>query len=328
MQTSRRFSSIMLILAALILLSLPAMAADPGVAYPVDGVVSDQKAGSVLIYNIYTSSATSPATENARISITNTNAYEPIAVHLFFVDGSSCSPADSILCLTPNQTASFLTSDFDPGTMGYLIALAIDSSGKPVAFNYLIGDVYVKFASGHEANLGAEALAANVLPEFSDTAVTATISFNGTQYDRMPATVAIDNIPSRVDGNDTMVILNRPSGNMAVGADGIGSVAGLLYNDAENAFSFTFRTVQCQYKFSFSNTVPRTVPRFTTVVPNGRSGWAKMFTYTGAPLLGAVINYNPAAAASPTAFNQGHNLHKLTLTSSTMEVPVFPANCL
>ncbi|MBK9312782.1 MAG: hypothetical protein IPM55_00815 [Acidobacteria bacterium] len=327
MQTSRRFSSLLLILATLILLSLPVMAADPGVAYPVDGVVSDQKAGSVLIYNIYSSSATSPATENTRINITNTNAYSSIAVHLFFVDGSSCSPADSILCLTANQTASFLTSDFDPGTMGYLIAVAIDGTGKPVPFNYLIGDLFVKFSSGHEANLGAEALAANQLPQYSDTDVTVTLAFNGAQYDRMAATVAVDNIPSRVDGNDTMVILNRPSGNMAVGADGIGSVAGLLFNDAENAFSFTFRTVQCQYKFSFSNTVPRTVPRFTTVVPNGRSGWAKMFTYTGAPLLGAVINYNPAAAASATAFNQGHNLHKLTLTNSTMEIPVFPPNC-
>lgn len=327
MQTSRRFSSLLLILATLILLSLPVMAADPGVAYPVDGVVSDQKAGSVLIYNIYSSSATSPATENTRINITNTNAYSSIAVHLFFVDGSSCSPADSILCLTANQTASFLTSDFDPGTMGYLIAVAIDETGKPVPFNYLIGDLYVKFTTGHEANLGAEALAAKELPKYNDTDVTVTLAFNGAQYDRMPATVAVDNIPSRVDGNDTMVILNRPSGNMAVGADGIGSVAGLLFNDAENAFSFTFRTVQCQYKFSFSNTVPRTVPRFTTVVPNGRSGWAKMFTYTGAPLLGAVINYNPAAAASATAFNQGHNLHKMSLTNSTMEIPVFPPNC-
>ncbi|QQS48355.1 MAG: hypothetical protein IPM66_06870 [Acidobacteriota bacterium] len=328
MQTSRRLSSLMLILAALILISLPVMAADPGVAYPADGVVSDQKAGSVLIYNVYTSSATSPALENTRISITNTNAYSSIAVHLFFIDGSSCSPADSIICLTANQTAAFLTSDFDPGTMGYMVAVAIDEvTGKPTNFNYLIGDLYVKFSTGHEANLGAEALAANQPLEFSDSDVTVTLAFNGTQYDRMPATVAVDNIPSRVDGNDTMVILNRPSGNMAIGADGIGSVAGLLFNDAESAHSFTFRSVQCQYKFSFSNTVPRTVPRFTTVIPTGRSGWAKMFTYTGAPLLGAVINYNPAAAASPTAFNQGHNLHKMTLTSSTMEVPVFPPNC-
>jgi len=41
-------------------------------------------------------------------------------VHLFFVDGATCSIADSLVCLTPNQTASFLASDIDPGTTGYI----------------------------------------------------------------------------------------------------------------------------------------------------------------------------------------------------------------
>jgi hypothetical protein len=45
-------------------------------------------------------------------------------------------------------------------------------------------------------------------------------------------------------------------------------------------------------------------------------------------LLGAVINFNAAASASPTAFNQGHNLHKLRLApSSIFRIPIFPPNC-
>ncbi len=325
MRTSRRYTSLALILAALVLMSVSAFAGDPGEPLDDKSPVSDQKAGSVLFYNIYTSSVASPTTENTRISITNTSANHAVRIHLFFLDGSSCSPADSMLCLTANQTASFLASDFDPGTMGYIVAVAVDENGSPVRHNFMIGDVYVKFDSGHAANLGAEAVGAHKPPGYDDTAFSVTLNFDGAEYGQLPATVAVDNIPSRVDSNDTMLIINRPSGNLATGADAIGTIAGILYNDAENAFSFSFSTNQCQIKFSVTNTTPRTAPRFTTVVPTGRTGWIKLFTYTGAPLLGAVINLNRSAA--PAAFNQGHNLHKLRLANSSISIPVFPPNC-
>ena len=73
MRTSRRFSSLMLILGAIVLFAAAALAADPGQPFPADSQISSQKAGSILIYNIYTSSTTSPAAENTRISITNTS---------------------------------------------------------------------------------------------------------------------------------------------------------------------------------------------------------------------------------------------------------------
>ena len=327
MRTSRRFSSLMLILGALALFAAAALAADPGQPFPADSQISSQKAGSVLIYNIYTSSTTSPAAENTRVSITNTSTSRSAYVHLFFIDGASCSPADSILCLTPNQTSSFRASDFDPGTMGYIVAVAIDGNGCPIVNNVLIGDEYVKFSTGHAANLGAEAIAAIKAPDCDNTTVTATLNFNGTEYNALPAVLAADSIPSRVDGNDTMLIINRVSGNMALGADAIGSLFGILYNDAENAYSYQLNSSQCQLKFSMTNTVPRTAPRFTNVIPAGRTGWTKFWSFAGAPLVGAMINFNPAASASSTAFNQGHNLHKLRLATSSISIPVFPGNC-
>ncbi len=328
MRTSRCFTLIFTTMAALLMLAVSSFAADPGVVFPVDGVVSDQKAGSVLIYNVYTSSATSPATENTRINITNASDTRAVAIHLFFIDGASCSPADSVMCLTARQTVSFKASDFDPGTMGYLVVVAIDNNGCPIVHNALIGDEYVKFSTGHEANLQAVAAAASTVPVCDATTTDTTLSFNGIQYDQLPQTVAIDNITSRVDGNDTMLVLINPSGNMGIGANSIGSIAGIMYNDAENAYSFTFSSSQCQVKFSITNTIPRTAPRFTTVVPSGRTGWMKFFNYSGAPLLGSVINFNPAASASPTAFNQGHNLHILRLApTASMRIPVFPPNC-
>ncbi len=328
MRTSRYFTSILTALAFLMVMAIHSFAADPGVVFPVDGVVSDQKAGSILIYNVYSSSATSPATENTRINITNSSDTRDVAVHLFFIDGASCSPADSVICLTRRQTVSFRASEFDPGTMGYLVVVAIDNNGCPIVHNALIGDEYVKFSSGHEANLQAVAAAAKTVPVCDGATTDVMLDFNGIQYDQLPQTVAIDNLVSRVDGNDTMLVLIRPSGNMGIGADAIGAITGILYNDAENAYSFTFSSGQCQVKFSINNSTPRTAPRFTTVVPSGRTGWMKMFNYSGAPLLGAAINFNPAASASPTAFNQGHNLHIMRLANSaSIRVPVFPPNC-
>ncbi|MEP7341109.1 MAG: hypothetical protein ABI977_25490 [Acidobacteriota bacterium] len=328
MRTSRFLSSLLIVMAALFVLSTNSFAAEPGIPFPADGVVNDQKPGSILIYNVYISSPTNSAAENTRISITNTSDTTFTSVHLFFIDGATCSPADSIICLTPRQTAVLRASDVDPGTMGYIVAVAIDPNGCPVIHNKLIGDEYVKFATGHQANLAAESVSALTVPVCNDTDSTAVLNFNGIQYDQLPQTLALDNIASRVDNNDTLLILNRVSGNLGIGADALGAVTGLLYNDTENAYSFSFTSSQCQIKFSINNTTPRTAPRFTNVVPSGRSGWMKFFNYTGAPLLGAAINLNPGSSASPTAFDFGHNLHKLRLSpSSSILIPIFPPNC-
>src|SRR5215471_3652965 len=126
MTTSRKLTSAFLALFALVMLSASALAADPGIVYPPESAVSDQKAGSVLFYNFYSSGATSGATQNTRVNITNTSSTAPAFVHLFFVDGASCSIADSFICLTQNQTASFLASDVDPGVSGYIVAVAVE----------------------------------------------------------------------------------------------------------------------------------------------------------------------------------------------------------
>jgi CSLREA domain-containing protein len=301
----------------------------PGLPYPASSQISDQKAGSVLIYNIYTS-ASDPTRQNTRLSITNTDTARGIAVHLFFVDGSSCSVADSILCLTPNQTASFLASDLDPGTTGYVVAVAIDSTGCPTNFNFLIGDEYVKFSSGHAANLAAEAIAA--LPgglAFCNTnSSTATLAFDGISYNVVPHVLAGDNVASRADGNDTLLILNRIGGNLATGASTLGTLFGLFYNDTETGVSFQISAGSCQFRSSITNNLPRITPRFEQFVPAGRSGWFKVWAPGLFGMTGALINSNPNAGSNAGAFDQGHNLHKLTSTSTASYViPVFPPGC-
>ncbi len=283
-----------------------------------------------MIYNLYTSNATSPESQDTRINLTNIDPTRTAIVKLFFVDGASCSVADSGVCLTPNQTVSFRASDLDPGGTGYIVAVAVDSRGCPVNFNNLIGDAYVKFSTGHAANLAAEAIAALAggLPACNANSETARLNFDGISYNRIPRVLALDNISSRGDSNDTMLILNRIGGDLRTNADRLTSLFGVFYNDTEVGLSFSFNPGVCQFRSSVTNNFPRITPRFETFVPAGRSGWLKLNSTNDQGILGAAINFNPNAGSSADAFNQGHNLHKLTLTSAaSFTIPVFPPNC-
>ena len=298
---------------------------------PVPSPVSDDSPGSVLIFNFYTSSPTAINSQNTRINLTNTNATRGVAVHLFFVEGNTCSVADAFICLTPNQTASFLASDVDPGVTGFIVAVAVDRvTGCPINFNFLIGDEFVKLASGHAANLGAEAFAALAggLPVCNAASTTAVINFDGVSFSPAPRVLALDNIPDRASGNDTMLVVNRVGGNLLTGASTLGSIVGTLFDEGERLFSFTFFSNTCQFRSSLSNSFPRTTPRFETVIPARSSGWMKLSGGSDIGLLGAALNFNPNAASDHGAFNQGRNLHKLTLTTTaSLTIPVFPPTC-
>ncbi len=301
----------------------------PGSVANTTSPASDQKPGSVLFYNLYSSSVDTNR-QNTRINMTNIHPSISANVHLFFVDGSTCTIADSYVCLTPNQTASFLTSDIDPGTTGYLVAVATDASGCPINFNYLIGDEYVKMATGHAANLPAEAITAIAggLPACDTGSTLATLNFDGVSYNVVPRVLALDHIPSRADGNDTLLVLNRIGGNLSTGAATLTGIFGNLYDDAEVALSFSLSPAACQFRSSLSNSFPRTAPRFEQFIPAGRSGWLKLFSFNDQGMFGAAINLNANAASVTGSFNQGHNLHKLTNTAGmTYTIPVFPPSC-
>jgi uncharacterized repeat protein (TIGR01451 family) len=304
----------------------------PGLPFP-STEPNDQKAGSILVYPIYTSNPVNRALEDTRLNMTNTDQQQSISVHLFFVDGATCSVADTFVCLTANQTISVLASDIDPGSTGYMIAVAVDSNGCPALRNQLIGDEYVKFASGHFANLGAEAISglAGLLNDpacASGASTSATLRFDGVSYNRLASTLAVDSIPSRVEGNDTMLILNRVGGNLSSSALPIGTLFGVLYDDAEAPHSFNYTSGQCQVRGSLTNDFPRTTPNLEAVISAGHTGWMKFWQRDGGALFGASINYHSNVGGSPAAFNDGHNLRMLTLTdSATLVIPIFPPRC-
>lgn len=286
--------------------------------------------GSILIYNLSTSSIVDPSQQNTRINLTNTNQHKSVAIHLFWIDGETCLVADSILCLTPNQTLSLMSSDIDPGITGFLVAVAMEKrTGMPISFNYLMGDEYVKFESGHEANLRAEAIKAReqINPAIQTGPVEAEIRFDGIHYQQMPRTLSISNIPSNDAGNQTMLIINRISGNMSY-FDKIGAMFGLIYDDQGDSYGFCVNETTCQFISIMGPNFPKTSPRLDDIIPSGRSGWLKIWATNDISILGSVIIHNPDTNSVSDVFKQGHNLHKLTYNSiSFLTVPIFPAGC-
>jgi hypothetical protein len=326
------FHSLILTLAVAILSigATTAMAADPGSAFPATSEASDNKAGSLLVYNYYNSDSSNATTRNTTLSITNTNQTRSIIVHFFFVS-SICSVADYKTKLTQNQTYSLEVSDVDPDISGYVMAVAENSDGLPIAHNSLIGDMYIR-DEAKSVNLSAVSFSADwgavgtVLPGALTTTSTVTVNFSGAfgGYNRLPAAVALSNLPSRATGDRTLLILNSVGGDyMTSAGDGTKSIFGLLYDDAEQSSSFSI-SITCQYAKIIDDNNPRTVPRFSTFIPAGRTGWMRLYGQDGSKgLMGAMIVWNIVKEGT----KQGaHNLHHLTLTSTptSATLPVYP----
>jgi uncharacterized repeat protein (TIGR01451 family) len=302
-----------------------------GLAWPASSEASDDKSGSVLFFPLYTSNASVPAQQNTTISLTNTGIFDAATIHLFVVDGSTCSAQDVFICLTPNQTISFLASDFDPGVTGYIVAVAVNPiSGRPVSFNCLAGDAYVKYSSGHRASYGA--VAASTLlnnPSGVDPlATTAVLKFDGIHYSRLPRILAVDGIPSPGEGNSTMISLMAVGGNYSLTGSILGSLTGNLFDDRENNYSFNESAPNCLFVRTLSDNFPRTFTPFSGVVSPGHSGWMKIRAFQDIGILGVMLNYNQNTGTAANAFSNGHLLHGMTLTgASQITIPVDVPEC-
>ncbi|MBI1762549.1 MAG: DUF11 domain-containing protein [Acidobacteria bacterium] len=325
-----------------------------GACIPPAGAPSDVKPGSILSFPFYASSATGNGLDNnTRISFTNIHPTLGVAVHLFFIDGATCSVADSFICLSPNQTAAFLMSDIDPGTTGSVFAVASDgppgigdgtNTGCPISFNYLIGHASIKQPVGSsignaplkrtrvEAEVAAEAIAAEFgspVPGCNPSSPAVELRFNGQPngYNMLPRVLAASNIPSRADGNSTFIAVQRIGGNLATGAATIGTLFGVLYDDAESPFSFSVNA-GCVFRGTLSGSLIRTTPRFEQIIPAGRSGWLKLYGGADIGITGLMLNNNVNVDSAANAFDGGHRLHILRLTDTVVvTVPVFPPAC-
>ena len=198
----------------------------------VNPKMSDQKAGSLLVFPYYNSK--SGDNKDTQIMLSNTGDQE-VFVHLFFIDGTNCGQADQLTCLTPNASLTFKTSEYDPETTGWLMAVAVDATGKPVQNNVLIGNAFVKDGA-YVDNYGAESFWANssILGTMNMANMTATLFFDGSSYDAMPNQFVAE-IQSPLSVAGQRIVTVGMSGNLTTGSlSGAAQVGvGVAYNGDE-----------------------------------------------------------------------------------------------
>ncbi|HEX4946308.1 MAG TPA: choice-of-anchor Q domain-containing protein [Blastocatellia bacterium] len=284
----------------------------------INARVSDQKAGSVLVFPYYTS--TVGGVSDTRMTISNIGTGTGLTfVHLFLIDGASCQQSDLFLCLTPNASFSFKASDYDPGNTGYVLAVAVNAQGVPIQNNVLIGNAFVNTPQV-KGNYGAESFRANSFAVATIEGNAATLYFDQVGYDAVPKQFAVE-VQSPADATGQQVVTAGLSGNLVTsqvsGAAQVG--VGQAFNEREVFASFSnWLTGICQARATISTTTPRVPNGLGNLIKTGQSGTLK-FNVGGA--VGVLLT--PEAAP----WKGIRTLHKTQTTATTLTIPIFIPTC-
>jgi hypothetical protein len=170
----------------------------PGVAQVGSGApktnASSSKAGSLLFFHKYASDSSKPNQTNTIVTLTNTNPNDGVTVRLMALH--DCTMEDKFINLAANQSRTLLLSKEFPDTAGALVATAVTPTGAPTQFNWLIGSATVKDWLGYEGSYNAFAVAKRSAGAVAANGRAFDLRFDGTQYDQLPQTVAVDNLQS------------------------------------------------------------------------------------------------------------------------------------
>ncbi len=276
---------------------------------------SESKAGSVLIYPRYLTSDGG----NTHINLTNANASQKIRVRLFFSNVVVASQiTDKIVSLAPNQTTTIDVAGMAANQRGWVLAVAIDAGGRPTSFNFLIGSAQVtEGAATGEASAAYNALAiAKNSPgpvERNEDATSADLVFDDLNYDRLPATAAMNAVASQ-DDTTTTLGFSRPPITLLNGGNTRGSISATLYDDAFNSSGTTIGKTETRLSTLKSIGGSQS---FTAIIGKGHRGWLKMNSAT--PLFTwANTQANAPFAASGNVWSGGlsggGDLHYLTVS--------------
>ncbi len=330
MKTTRLITQLFSALSLLTILSLNSFAGTS----PTNVGVSDQKAGSVLVFPYYNTVSGA----DARITISNSGA--KTRVHLLFVD-RSCNQSDIPVCLTANASTSFLMSEMDPENTGYVIAIAEDENGCPIPQNGLIGNAFISDGN-YVGNYGAEAFWAYGTSAQMATcdmgSMVATLNFNvvgclGTGLDALPSQFVAE-IQSPNDSVGQKIVTVGLTGDLTTGVASTGATmvnVGIACNDAERPGSFPNPfTGSCQQSFTINTRTPRVPGALGTqtpligvdrsLIPSGRTGTLK-WSVTGA--VGLIMT----PTDRPNRWSGIRNLHKTSVGVNTLTIPTWPVGC-
>lgn len=235
---------------------------------------SSSKAGSVLFFHKFAGDAHRPSEANTLLTITNTNPRDAVAVRLLLL--ANCSATDQFFSLGPNQTRTILTTRENAGNGGYAVAMAVNSIGLPTQFNWLIGSASVRDNQDREISLNAFAVAKRTAgPVAINGDGEGELNFDGTEYDRLPKTIALDNIPNQnIEGSSalaTSVELYSPSGTPDAGDYSAVKITATAFDQSGKSYAEVIDNI-CGLSASLGDVWFDTP--ISEIVTAGRPGWA------------------------------------------------------
>jgi uncharacterized repeat protein (TIGR01451 family) len=296
---------------------------------PVANVsVSDQKPGSLLVFPYYSSS--SAERRDTRLTLSNVGA-QMTFVHVFLIEGVSCNQADFYVCLTPKAIYSFRASDYDPENTGFVLAVAVDDQGRPIAQNGLIGNAFVDDGE-YQGNYGAEAFWRYDTARTNVSNSFAVLGLNGTQYDAAPIQLMVE-IQSPLDAIRQKLIVAPLSGDLSGGMATLGNAfpvitnaaaqigPGLASNEEEKTASFvSLLGGGCLKSATLSTNSPRVPGGLGGLIPKGKMGLLNFRVGAGVGLL-----MTPRTETNRWAGIR--SLHKTAMGNVAIAIPVFAPVC-
>jgi hypothetical protein len=282
----------------------------------------EQRLGSVLFFNRFTSNASNPNVQDTKLSLTNTNPTASVYVRLFLVDKDACQASRVDICLAAQQTRSFLVSEIEPNITGYVVAIATDAAGQPIKFNWLMGQAIVKQSSvgvRYAATLSAMTVGKRAEGAVPNVSGVAEMVFNDEMYDRLPMQIAFDNVQSQASGNATTLTFYRPLADLASNAANAASVQITGWgNNANPASLFAPLSLSCYGITAVGALRPKAT--IDALIPAGNTAWLAASATDQLPLLGAQFNagsFSGGANARPLKFSVEYRIR----------VPVAPVTC-
>jgi hypothetical protein len=290
-------------------------------------IIGDQKPGSVLFFNRYTSSASNSLREDSTLNLTNTNPAAPAYVRLFLVTAATCQPTEIQLCLAAQQTVSLLMSDVDPGIRGYAIAIATNLQGEPVQFNWLTGNAVLRqpatnITGSYNSVLSAVAIAKRKEGNVANVNGLAEMIFDDVTYDRLPGQIAFDSVPSQVGAtNATILSIYRPLADLsgAVSSTSV-QITGFGQNSQGQVIASTGNLSSACYSDVTLGAFRLQPTLINQLLPSGATAWFVASSNDLLPLLGAQFNSGE--------FNSGGNTRPLSFSAEyKIRIPVSPVTC-
>ncbi|MEK7830548.1 MAG: hypothetical protein AAB401_05640, partial [Acidobacteriota bacterium] len=276
----------------------------------------EMKAGSLLAFPRFASGVYG----DSRLFITNTHPTQKARVRVFFTGlADSSAMNETIISLFPNQTAQLNPNDLAPHQKGWVMAMAIDNRFLPLNFNFLIGSARVKDQNGNSFGYNALAVAKNsagALPRNEDL-LTATVTFDDENYDRLFSTMAVAGLPSQLD-NTTFLGYARPPASVLDPVNTRGSVLSTVFDELLGQASATIGGIEVRVGTLKGNV---TAPPITSTILRGHRGWMKLAP--GSPIFAWTNGAPTAPFAAQTESSSwtggiggGVTLHALTLTDT------------